>query len=60
MFYFVKYQDTRREWRWTFHATNGEAIAVSSEGYTHEASCDNSIELVRRGAPGAQVRRRAA
>ena len=58
--YFVKYQDNRREWRWTLYAANHEAIMVSSEGYVHEAGCDHSIALVKRDVHAAEVRRRAA
>ena len=60
MAYFKKYRDNRNEWRWTFYASNGEPIAVSSEGYVREADCDTSIVIVKRDAPHAEVRRAAA
>lgn len=60
MAYFKKQRDSRNEWRWTFYADNGEAIAVSSEGYVRETDCDHGIALVKRDAPGADVRRSAA
>ena len=60
MAYFVKYKDRAGEWRWTFYASNGEAIAVASEGYTREAGCDHGIQIVRSQAPAAEVRRKAA
>ncbi|CAO3417182.1 MULTISPECIES: YegP family protein [Azospirillum] len=41
------YKDHRNEWRWTFHAANGEAIAVSSEGYTAERDCLHGIALMK-------------
>jgi len=58
--YFIRYRDTAYQWRWTLVASNGEPIAFSSEGYVHEAGCDHGIELVKRFATGAEVRRRAA
>ena len=53
--YFRKYKDNRGEWRWTLRAANHEAIAVSSEGYTTERACDESIKLVK-SAHNAPVR----
>ena len=44
---FYKYTDNKGEWRWRLRAANNEIIAVSSEGYTTEASCDHSINLVK-------------
>ena len=44
---FEKYQDSKREWRWRLKAANHEIIAVSSEGYATERSCDHSINLVK-------------
>ena len=55
--YFVKYRDNRNEWRWTYYARNNEPIAMSSEGYVHEADCDHSIALVKQSA-NAPVHRR--
>lgn len=56
--YFEKYRDNRTEWRWTLYAANHEAIAVSSEGYTTERSCDHSIGLVKSTNASTPVRRR--
>lgn len=41
------YKDNRGEWRWTYHARNGEAIAVSSEGYNKRVDCERSIEIMK-------------
>ena len=46
--YFQKYRDSKGEWRWRFRAANHETIGVSSEGYTTERSCDESIEIMRK------------
>lgn len=48
------YDDGNGEWRWTFYAANGEAIAVSSEGYKDKDSCRRSIALSE-AALGAKV-----
>lgn len=41
------YKDNTGEWRWTYHASNGQAIAVSSEGYKRRADCERSIEIMK-------------
>lgn len=41
------YKDNRGEWRWTYHASNGKAIAVSSEGYVNRADCSRSIDIMK-------------
>jgi uncharacterized protein YegP (UPF0339 family) len=41
------YRDAKREWRWTYHASNGEPIAVSSEGYVRRADANRSIEIMK-------------
>ena len=55
--HYEKYKDNRGEWRWTFYASNGKAIAVSSEGYVRESDCDDSITLVK-GSTSAPVKKR--
>ena len=44
---FVIYKDSKNEYRWRFKANNGEAIAVSSEGYTEKQGAMNSIALMK-------------
>ncbi|THV37306.1 YegP family protein [Rhizobium rosettiformans] len=41
------YKDNRGEWRWTYHASNGEPISVSSEGYVKRSDCERSIEIMK-------------
>ena len=50
---YVIYKDIQFQWRWTFYASNGEAIAVSSEAYRNKSDCLHSINLVKAssGAP---------
>ena len=51
---YVAYRDTRGEWRFTFYASNGEAIAVSSEGYVNKFDCLHGIDLLK-GSANAPV-----
>ena len=41
------YKDNRNEWRWSYEASNGRTIAVSSEGYHNRADCERSIEIMK-------------
>jgi uncharacterized protein len=47
-------KDSRGEWRWTYYAKNGEAIAVSSEGYKNRSDCEHGISLMK-GSSGAPI-----
>jgi uncharacterized protein YegP (UPF0339 family) len=53
--YFKIYTDTKGEYRWTFVATNGLTLAVSSESYKNKADCQHAIALIKRDAPSAPV-----
>ena len=41
------YKDNRDEWRWTYEATNGETIAVSSEGYKRRVDAERGIDILK-------------
>lgn len=41
------YKDNKGEWRWTYEASNGKTIAVSSESYHKRADCERSIEIMK-------------
>lgn len=41
------YKDNVGEWRWTYHASNGKAIAVASEGYKKRSDCERGIEIMK-------------
>lgn len=41
------YPDNRGEFRFTIYASNGEPIAVSSEGYVRRADCEHALNLIR-------------
>ena len=43
-------QDTSLQWRWTYYAANGEAIAVSSESYKNRADCERGIQIMKESA----------
>ena len=42
------YKDTQGLWRWSYEASNGKTIAVSSESYHHRADCEHGIELMKK------------
>ena len=44
------YKDIQGKWRWTYHAANGEAIAVSSESYNRRADCENGIKIMKQSS----------
>lgn len=52
---FELYKDSRGAFRWRLKSGNGKVVATSSEGYTTKANCRGNIELVKRGAAGAEV-----
>lgn len=41
------YPDNRGEWRWVYYASNGEEIAVSSEGYVNKADAERGIAIMK-------------
>jgi uncharacterized protein YegP (UPF0339 family) len=41
------YKDSKNEWRWTYEASNGQTIAVSSESYKRRADCERGIEIMK-------------
>ena len=51
---FWMYKDNRNEWRWTYEASNGKTIAVSSEGYVKRTDCEHSVAIVK-ASSGSQV-----
>lgn len=49
------FQDEKNEWRWRVLDANHKSFGVSGEGYVHLADCLHGIELIQRGAYGANV-----
>ena len=41
------YKDTQSFWRWTYEASNGRTIAVSSESYHNRSDCERSIQIMK-------------
>lgn len=41
------YRDQRAEWRWTYEASNGRTIAVSSESYKRRSDCERGIDIMK-------------
>lgn len=41
------YKDNRGEWRWSYEASNGRTIAVSSEGYNRRVDAERSIKIMK-------------
>lgn len=48
------YKDNRDEWRWSYEASNGRTIAVSSESYKRRGDCERGIEIMK-GSSSAPV-----
>ena len=47
---YVERKDSKGHWYWIYYASNGEAIARSSESYVAKRDCDHSIKLVKASA----------
>ena len=47
------YRDNRSEWRWTYEASNGKTIAVSSESYVRKVDCERAIEIMQASSSSA-------
>jgi uncharacterized protein YegP (UPF0339 family) len=44
------------QWRWRLHASNGQVIATSGEGYVDRADCERMIAHIQAGCPSAAVK----
>ena len=44
--YFI-YRDIKGLWRWTYEASNGKTIAVSSESYFNKSDCQRGIDIMK-------------
>ena len=49
------YEDDKKESRWRLHASNGQVIASSSQGYKSKEDCDHAIDVIKSGAKNAEV-----
>jgi uncharacterized protein len=44
------YKDNQKLWRWSYEASNGKTIAVSSESYHNRSDCDRSIQIMKQSS----------
>jgi uncharacterized protein YegP (UPF0339 family) len=56
---FETYQDAEKKYRWRLKATNNQIIATS-QGYKDKRDCENSIDVIKKGAEKARVEEAAA
>jgi uncharacterized protein YegP (UPF0339 family) len=56
---FETYQDAEKKYRWRLKATNGQIIATS-QGYKDKRDCENSINVIKKGAEKARVEEAAS
>jgi uncharacterized protein YegP (UPF0339 family) len=52
---FEVYQDKGKEFRWRLKASTGQIVAASSGGYSTKVDCEKSIDVIKKGAPKADV-----
>ncbi len=52
---FEQYADAGGGARWRLIATNGQIIATSGQAYKDKRDCENAIDVIKNGAPGARV-----
>jgi uncharacterized protein YegP (UPF0339 family) len=52
---FEVYEDKGKEFRWRLKASNGQVVAASSGAYATKADCEMAIDLIKKGAPKAEV-----
>lgn len=54
---YLVYRDSKRQYRWTLYGDNGEALAVSSEGYKRKRDCLWAIDLVKASGDAVVIAR---
>ena len=54
------YKDVANLWRWTYYASNGKIIAVSSESYINRSDCIRGIDIVKASYNSNVFEQRAA
>jgi uncharacterized protein YegP (UPF0339 family) len=52
---FEVYQDKGQHFRWRLIASNGQVVAASSGAYATKGDCEKAIDVVKKGAPKAEV-----
>ncbi|HSA32126.1 MAG TPA: DUF1508 domain-containing protein [bacterium] len=56
MYYFELYKGNDQQWYWRFKAPNGRIVAIGGEGYVSKQGATDGINLVKKYAPGAEIR----
>ncbi|MGE6384929.1 YegP family protein [Pseudomonas sp. NPDC078416] len=46
-------KDSSGQWYWIYYASNGKAIARSSESYVARADCERSVEILQASSTSA-------
>ncbi len=41
------YRDNKGLWRWSYAASNGRTIAISSESYYNKVDCQRGIDIMK-------------
>lgn len=54
------YKDAAGYWRWTYYASNGKVIGVSSESYINKADCQRGIDIMKASYSSAVYEQKAA
>ncbi len=44
--YFI-HRDNKGLWRWSYDASNGKTISVSSESYYNKSDCQRGIDIMK-------------
>ncbi|RMX08525.1 DUF1508 domain-containing protein [Corticibacter populi] len=44
---YIERKDNQGQWYWIYYASNGKAIARSSESYHNHSDCTHSITLIK-------------
>jgi uncharacterized protein YegP (UPF0339 family) len=52
---FEIYEDNAKAFRWRIKASNGQIVAAANKGYKEKAACEKVVEVIKKGAPKAEV-----
>jgi uncharacterized protein YegP (UPF0339 family) len=52
---FEVYEDNAKAYRWRLKAANGQVVAAANKGYKDKAECEKVVDMIKKGAPKAEV-----
>jgi uncharacterized protein YegP (UPF0339 family) len=52
---FEIYEDNAKAFRWRLKAANGQVVAAANKGYKEKPDCEKVIDVIKKGAPKADV-----